>query len=226
MGVAFDDLTISDEDKAYKWATPFADVPANHWFAHYADYMYKYGMMDGLIDTDKDGNRYFHPDQPMQRYEAIKAIMLAYKKINPADINIAWQSVMGDVIDKNNPYYKYIRAAEVLWFISGIPQQNGSYNFAGQNKITRAEFAKIVWVPFMQQLLDVEDAARNSNLYKMIQSAVEKTQSDKLDFIDNIFTSLSTIDDKAFLKSFKVDKKVFLEVLYKSVIEPLVAEQE
>jgi hypothetical protein len=41
-------------------------------------------------------------------------MMLAYNKIYPQGVNTNGTSVMGDVINPNDPYYSYIRQAEVL----------------------------------------------------------------------------------------------------------------
>jgi hypothetical protein len=41
-------------------------------------------------------------------------MMLAYRKIYPQTININGQSVMGDIVNPNDPYYSYIRQAEAL----------------------------------------------------------------------------------------------------------------
>lgn len=114
LGVAFDDFTIQDEDRPYNGTIPFADVSNSNWFAHYANYAYTKGLTDGLFTTDKDGKRLLNPDQKMTRYEAIKVMMLAYNKINKPLTSLTGSSVMGDVIDKNNPYYSYIRQAEIL----------------------------------------------------------------------------------------------------------------
>jgi hypothetical protein len=57
---------------------------------------------------------YLDPDKAINRYEAIKIMMLAYNKINQSVVDISQPSVMGDVIDANNPYYSYVRQAEAL----------------------------------------------------------------------------------------------------------------
>jgi hypothetical protein len=40
MGLAFNDFTITSEDKAYPYANIFADVKATHRFSRYATYAY------------------------------------------------------------------------------------------------------------------------------------------------------------------------------------------
>jgi len=75
-------------------------------------------LTDGLYTTDKKGNKYLKPDQAITRYEAIKVIMLAYNKIKQSATAINGRSVLGDVINPNDPYYSYVREAEVLGFIS------------------------------------------------------------------------------------------------------------
>ncbi len=141
LGIQFDNFTILHEDLPYIGEVIFSDTP--NWFNHYAHYAYSQWLTEGLYTTDKNGNKYLDPDRAITRYEAIKVIMLAYNKIQQWYPSIIWSSVLGDIINTNDPYYSYVRQAEVLWFISGVPQINGGYNFQCLRNITRAEFAKI-----------------------------------------------------------------------------------
>lgn len=222
LGIEFDNFTILNEDLPYVAGNiPFADVASGNWFAHYANYAYTQWLTEWLYTTDKDGNKFFNPDKPINRYEAIKVIMLAYKKINKQSINTSKPSVLSDIVNSNDPYYSYIREAEALWFISGSPQTNGTYTFGGQDPLTRAAFAKIVSVPFAQQLFDVEDVVTHSKLYIMIVQALSKTTSDKVVFINTLFNRLNSMTDVAFMKAFTLDKKTFLDVLKERVMLPI-----
>lgn len=222
LGIEFDNFTILNEDLPYVAGNiPFADVASGNWFAHYANYAYTQWLTEWLYTTDKDGNKFFNPDKPINRYEAIKVIMLAYKKINKQSINTNKPSVLSDIVNSNDPYYSYVREAETLWFISGSPQTNGTYTFDGQDPLTRAAFAKIVSVPFAQQLFDVEDVVTHSKLYIMIVEALSKTTSDKVVFINTLFNRLNSMTDVAFMKAFTLDKKTFLDVLKERVMLPI-----
>jgi hypothetical protein len=66
------------------------------------------------LNTDSNGNKTLNPDKNITRYEAIKVMMLAYNSIQHSDIYFSGSSVMGDIINKDNPYYTYIRQAEAL----------------------------------------------------------------------------------------------------------------
>jgi len=90
----------------------FTDTP--NWFNHYAQYAYNQGLTDGLYTTDKNGNKYLSPDKSITRYEGIKIIMLAYAKLQQSAIETMGSSVLGDVINPNDPYYSYVRQAETL----------------------------------------------------------------------------------------------------------------
>lgn len=222
LGIEFDNFTILNEDLPYVVGTiPFADVTSGNWFAHYANYAYTQWLTEWLYTTDKNGNKFFNPDKPISRYEAIKVIMLAYKKINKQSINISKPSVLSDIISTNDAYYAFVREAEALWFISGIAQTGGKYTFDGQDPLTRAAFAKIVSVPFAQQLFDVEDVVMTSKLYVMIVQALSKTTSDKVVFINTLFNRLNAMTDVAFMKAFTLDKKTFLDVLKERVMIPI-----
>lgn len=222
LGIEFDNFSVESEDIRYNGTIPFADVSANYWFAHYADYAFRQGLTDGLYTTDAEGNRYLDGDRPITRYEAIKVMMLAYNKIYPQGINTSGPSVMGDVINSNDPYYRYIREAEVLWFISGVPQGNGGFNFEGQRNILRSEFAKIISVPFTEQLFDVETVVMQSELYLMIVESLAQTTSNKVVFVNTLFNELNDISDDDFMRAFTLDKTIFLDVLRETIMKPII----
>lgn len=111
LGSTFENLEVTNEQHIYNGNKPFADTP--NWFNHYADYAFKQGLTEGLY-TIKDGKMYLDPDKSITRYEAIKVMMLAHNKISQSMVDISKPSVMGDVVDANNPYYSYVRQAEML----------------------------------------------------------------------------------------------------------------
>jgi hypothetical protein len=128
---------------------------------------------------------------------------------------------MGDVIDANNPYYSYVRQAEALWFISGVPKANGGYNFEGIRNLTRAEFAKIVGLPFADQLFEIDQVIYQSELYQKIIDALNTTTSNRKTFIQELFAQISELSEDTFIKKYKVPKKPFLKVLYETVVAPI-----
>ena len=226
LWVAFEDFDIETENIVYNGPTPFADVPKEHRFAHYANYAYTVWLTDGLTTT-KDGKPYINPDEDITRYEAIQLIMTAYNMINNINIqnvNNEESSVLWDMIDANNPYYQYVRQAEMFGFISWVPQVDGSYNFEWQRYITRSELAKIVSVPFTEQLFNLDEVVLNSQLYKIVVQAINQTEGDKFVFINTLVQKLQAIDDYKFIMDFKIQKELFLEKLEELLIKPLVEE--
>jgi len=147
--------------------------------------------------------------------------MLAYNKISQSLVDISKPSVMGDIIDSSNPYYSYVRQAETLWFISGVPKANGGYNFEGMRNLTRAEFAKIIGLPFTDQLFDIDQVIYQSSLYKEIIEALNTTTTNRKVFIQALFVQASELSEDNFIKKYKVPKKAFLEVLYETVVAPI-----
>lgn len=221
------DFDIQTEDAYYPFAVQFEDVPWDHRFAWYANYAKNKWLTDGMAEIRGNGQRYLYPDAPATRYEVIWTIMKAYNIINDQKIDVQeWSSVLGDVIDKSNPYYTSVRQAETLWFVSWIPQVDGSYSFKWQNYTTRAEFAKMVALPFGPQLFDMEKIILESNLYKTIVESLENIQTDPFVFIHTTFTKLNLIPDREFLRQFKVHKPIFLDALRTYVLEPLLEENK
>jgi hypothetical protein len=112
-----------------------------------------------------------------------------------------------------------------LWFISWVPQRNGSYNFEWQRTILRSELAKIISISFTEQLFDVEDVVKNSRLYQVIVQAINQVQWDKLLFIYKLFDSLKQLDSTYFLNTIKMSKEFFLENLQNIILVPIIEEK-
>ena len=145
--IAKNDFNISTEDMTYSGAITFKDVWPNHWFAWYSFYAYNNGLTDWLYSSS-NWSLYLKPDSAITRNEIIKAVVTLYKEIvNDDPIDISWTSEMTDVKPWNK-YYPYIREAEELWFISWYPSKNWEYLWKWDQSLTRAEFAKIVSIPF------------------------------------------------------------------------------
>jgi hypothetical protein len=56
----------------------------------------------------------------------------------------------------------------------------------------------------------------------MIVQALAQTTSDKLVFVNTLFNQLNNISDIDFMKAFTLDKKVFLDVLKKNIMLPII----
>lgn len=220
--VVFDDFTIQTENKRYTKAIPFADVSPDHWFAHYAQYAKDKWLTDGLT-TNKNW-LLLQPDILMTRYEAVKIMVIAYESIHKVSIKADDKKVLGDMIDKNNPYHSYVMKALSLWFISWVPQKDGTYDFKWQQYITRAEFAKIVANAFSDQLFDVQEIIVTHPIYGTILKAVQKVEWDKVQFLKELIIKMSRIDEAVFMKTFKIRKMVFLDALYDTLLQPMLQE--
>lgn len=55
----------------------------------------------------------------------------------------------------------------------------------------------------------------------MVIEAINKTKSDQVSFAIYLFDQLDTIDANTFIKTYKVQKKVFLDTLKELVMQPL-----
>ena len=80
-----------------------------------------------------------------------------YKEIiDSSDIDISGDSKLADIAVGSSYYYQYVREAEELWIISWYDMPNGKKMWLGNNPLTRAEFAKIVSIPFAEILFESE----------------------------------------------------------------------
>jgi len=87
--------------------------------------------------------------------------------------------------------------------------------------LTRAEFAKIIGLPFTDQLFDIDQVIYQSSLYKEIIEALNTTTTNRKVFIQALFVQASELSEDNFIKKYKVPKKAFLEVLYETVVAPI-----
>lgn len=153
-GIAFDDFNIINEDYPYDWVQVFADVSKKHRFSWYSFYAYDHGLTDGLF-TQNGNKRYLNPDGTITRNQMIKAVMQLYKEIiDSSEIDISGNSYLVDIAPWSSYYYQYVREAEELWIISWYDMPNGTKMWLGNNPLTRAEFAKIVSIPFAEILFE------------------------------------------------------------------------
>ena len=149
--IAFNDFQIESEDKYYPFDQIFEDVPKNYWFARYTNYAFTHWLTDWLYNV-QNNKKYLNPESYLNRYESVKKIIETYNEINWWSIKLNSKTNLID-IDISNPYYSYIRQAESLWIIEWFKQKDWTYKFEWDRFITRAEFAKIVSIPFMLLLI-------------------------------------------------------------------------
>lgn len=147
----FDNFWIESEDKEYPYSIIFKDIDKNNRFSWYANYAFGVWLTDWLYST-KDNNKYLNPEKYLNRYQTIQKLVETYNLINWQTITINKKTNLTD-INKNNPYYTYIRQAESMWIIKWYKQIDWTYKFEWERYITRAEFAKIISIPFSLLLL-------------------------------------------------------------------------
>lgn len=223
VGIADEDFTIKSEELLYTGVIPFSDVAYNNWFSHYASYAFAKWLTQGLYTTTKEGKNQLSPTKNMTRYEATKAIVIAYEKIQKSSIAVPSGSVSKITdVKPSNPYYTYIRKAEIANLVQWYPQKNGTFVFRGDGFITRAEFAKIIASAFGEWLVDVDQVVSTSSAYAAFAKAIQTTKMDKLTFIKIMFEKLRQIDNDTFLRKFKVSKDVFLKTLSQKVLLPMI----
>lgn len=221
MGIEFEDFTIKSEELLYNGVIPFGDVSKNNWFSHYASYAFSKWLTEWLYTTNASKN-YLSPTTWMTRYEATKAIVIAYEKIHGTILpQWASPSKITDV-PVADPNYIYVRKAEVAWLVQWYPQKNWTFIFKGKWSITRAEFAKIIAAAFGEQLIDVDQVVVTSTAYNMILQSLQKVKGDKLTFVRNLFEKMKLMDDTLFLQKFKVQKDLFIKTLADKVLLPMI----
>jgi len=76
--------------------------------------------------------------------------------------------------------------------------------------------AKIISVPFAEQLFDYDHIVSESRLLDMVLTGISKAK-DKDAFISNLFNKLKNIDEITFLRTFYVDRTIFLKTLLEKV---------
>lgn len=125
---------IDESELSSSKAQIFADVDPEAW---YADYVAKAKELN-IVDGYSDGT--FRPNQTVNRAEAIK-ILLGAKKIAETTLEETAQESENSFKDvpKNAWFSKYVLYAKKQGIVSGYANDV----FKPENKITRAEIAKI-----------------------------------------------------------------------------------
>lgn len=119
-------------------ATPFSDVSPNHWGAPYIKKAHEMNIVDGF------GDGTFKPNQPANRAEALKMILLTW--IPETTVASALPNTQCMDIDQNNWYADYFNYALNENIVSGYKDVQG--NLTGEcgpgKNVTRAEAAKMI----------------------------------------------------------------------------------
>ena len=212
-----DVVTVTREEDPYPGNTPFADVPKTNWASWYADTAYKKWILVWFY-TKRKGKLYLSPNTLTTRQELITMMMKTYRLIYPKTLSSNFTTQFVDV-KKSNPYYQYIIWAEQLWFIQWYTR-NGKKYFDWAAYTTRAQFAKLVALPFKEQLsIDINTTILNSKIYKQIISILDTIKSDKRAFINELIGRASLSNAISFTTTFHIDKQVFLDSLRTLLLE-------
>ena len=114
---------------------PFADV-SEAWQIPLATEAYHLGMISGY--TDDNGDRFFHPDDPITRAEALKILLRATGVKTGSSTTSSFTDVGTDW------QIPVVESAYTLGIVSGQTDASGARFFRPNDSITRAEAAKIV----------------------------------------------------------------------------------
>lgn len=218
LGVVEGKLSITREEDVYTGNTPFADIPKTNWASRYANLAYTKWLLDGLYTKNK-WKLYLNPNQSATRQELVKMMMKTYRLIHSKNIDQNFETQFIDV-KKSDPYYEYIVAAEQLWFIEWYTHKNGTKYFDGKKETTRAQFAKLVALPFQAQLyIDIDATILNSDIYKEIVAVIHQSKTERTVLINAIIARMNQLSDSYILTTFKVDKQTFLDALQKLLLD-------
>ncbi len=154
MGIKFDDFTIDSEDISYPYSLLFKDLTSTHRFSWYSEYAYTKWITEWLYYI-KNNNLFLTPNEYVSRNDIVKKIVEVYNIIHNWEVPLNERTQLSD-IRSSDPYYSYIRQAESLWFIQWVPQKNNTYTFEWDRFVTRAEFAKMISIPFSTLLMGEE----------------------------------------------------------------------
>jgi hypothetical protein len=120
-----------DPNYSYNYGSSFSDVPEGAWFDAYIGEAEHQGIVDGYSDGS------FHPQQSVNRAEALKIILLA--RYSEDQLNATGSMNFSDVT-AGSWYEKYLLYAVGNNFVDGYSDNT----FRPAQAITRAEVAKIV----------------------------------------------------------------------------------
>jgi hypothetical protein len=151
MWIAFDDFSIGSEDQSYPYPLIFKDLSATHRFSWYSEYAYTRWLTEWLY-TSSLQKMFLKPNEYVTRNDIVKKIIETYNLIHNGEVALnGWTHLID--ITPSDPYYDYIRQAESIGFIHGIPHNDGTYSFNGEGFVTRAQFAKMISIPFSTLLM-------------------------------------------------------------------------
>jgi hypothetical protein len=114
----------------------FADVKADAWYTDYIESAYKAGITEGYFELVKGKyQRMFKPDQPINRAEALKMILLAAGAELPETATVKFPDTTLTAW-----YAKYLSFAK----LNGITSGYADGKFKPANNVTRGEAAKMI----------------------------------------------------------------------------------
>jgi hypothetical protein len=120
----------------YAGSTVFADVDSNAWYASYVEAAYKAGVTEGYFVQEKGVyKRIFKPDQPVNRAEALKMILVAAGAQFSETATVKFPDTTLDAW-----YAKYLSFAKLNGIVSGYADGK----FRPANNVTRGEAAKMI----------------------------------------------------------------------------------
>ncbi len=121
-------------------SSSFADVSVNEWYAPYVEAAYNAEIIEG---TEIGGKRYFRPNEPVSRVEALKILLYAN---GFADYTNDHDTQIFTDVPRGEWYSSIVEYAKDFEIVTGYP--DGSFRPA--NEVTRAEAAKILYVLFFE----------------------------------------------------------------------------
>jgi hypothetical protein len=119
-------------------SSQFADTPAVHKNFAAINFVQEKGIVKGY---EIDGNQFFKPENPINRAEFMKIVLLA--KYSQDEIDAAKDQGFADIPD-GEWYRGYANFGKEKGFIGGYKQEDGSFTFGGNKNINFAEAAKII----------------------------------------------------------------------------------
>jgi hypothetical protein len=116
----------------------FADTATVHKNFAAINFVQEKGIVKGY---EIDGNQFFKPENPINRAEFMKIVLLA--KYSQDEIDAAKDQGFADIPD-GEWYRGYANFGKEKGFIGGYKQEDGSFTFGGNKNINFAEAAKII----------------------------------------------------------------------------------
>jgi hypothetical protein len=125
-------------------STFFRDVPPNAWYSNYIWLAEKNSWVPSDIIS------YFRPDDSITRAEAISMVISALGATDTSQ-----STGFSDIWGLSEYQQNLILTAQSLWIVNGVTGWGKTYFLPG-NKLSRAEWAKMIQRAFLQNTLEEE----------------------------------------------------------------------